>query len=414
MEQFLHLPTIMVVYALGTLVVAVISLGIWWRDRSNRAFAVLGLASVAGIVGAVLHGLRLVVPFWLSTGLGFPLAFAGIGLFWSAFAVFDNRRPSYLAAFAGALLSLAIYPLSLFQDSTVFRAVFAAAVFGVYNGLAAWEVYRGGLREPLPFRPLACAINLGHALLWLARIPFALFVAPPVDAQEHYAVWFVGLSLLSALSNMFGMFSLAMLAKDRSERRYRIAAETDALTGLDNRRSFIARTEAMLARPDEATAMLLFDLDHFKSVNDTDGHLAGDRVLVAFSELLRRQMPENAVVARFGGEEFACLLPGAGLDEGRAIADAFRRAVERHLIPFEGRTLSITVSIGVAVIGEGTVTLDLLLASADTMLYLAKAEGRNCVRALQLPGAKAAAAGRGGASDQAGAISGRILHSRPA
>ncbi|WP_165351132.1 GGDEF domain-containing protein [Ciceribacter ferrooxidans] len=414
MEQFLHLPTIMVVYALGTLVVAIISLGIWWHDRSNKASAMLGLASVAGIVGAVLHGLRLVVPFWLSTGLGFPIAFAGIGLFWSAFAVFENRRPNYLMAFAGALLSLAIYPLPLFQDSTVFRAVFAAVIFGTYNGLAAWEVYRGGRREPLPSRALACGINLGHALLWLARIPFALFVAPPVDAQEHYALWFVALSLLSALSNMFGMFSLAMLARDRSERRYRIAAETDALTGLDNRRSFIAKTEAMLARPGGPSAMLLCDLDHFKAVNDTDGHLAGDRVLVAFSELLRRHMPENAVVARFGGEEFACLLPGAGLEQARTVADAFREAVGRQAIPFEGRTLSVTVSIGVAVKGERIAPLDLLLASADTMLYLAKAEGRNCVRAMQLPGALAASAGRGGASDQAGAVAGRTLHSRPA
>ncbi|RCW21540.1 diguanylate cyclase (GGDEF)-like protein [Ciceribacter lividus] len=404
----------MIVYALGTLVVAVISLGIWWHDRSNKASALLGFACVAGIVGAILHGLRLVLPFWLSTGLGFPIAFVGIGLFWSAFAAFDNRRPNYLMVFAGALLSLAIYPLSLFQDSTVFRAVIAAMVFGVYNGLAAWEVYRGGLREPLPSRPLACAINLGHALLWLARIPFALFVAPPVDAQEHYAAWFVTLSLLSALSNMFGMFSVAMLAKDRSERRYKIAAETDALTGLDNRRSFIAKTEEMLARPAEAAAMLVCDLDYFKQVNDTDGHLAGDRVLVTFAELLRRHMPENAAVARFGGEEFACLLPGARLEQARAVADAFRQAVERQAIPFEGRTLSVTVSIGVAVKGEGRAPLDLLLASADTMLYLAKAEGRNCVRAMQLPAALAASAGRGGASDQAGAVAGRTLNSRPA
>lgn len=378
MNQFLHLPTIMVIYAVGTLMVGTISLSIWLKDRSNEPFRILILAAVVGIAGAVIHGLRNVAPFWLTTGVGFPLIFLGVGLFWCAYTAFEGRRPRYWFATAGAAVSIIITPLPLFQDSTVFRAVFAAVVIGIYNLLCAWETYRGAPKEPLPSRSLAIMINGCHGLLWFARIPLALFVEPP-SSGESYAPWFVVVTLLSALHNIFAMFALSLLGKDRSERRYRIAAETDLLTGMNNRRFFVEHARHHLDQPENRAALLMFDIDKFKSINDTFGHAVGDKVLVAFSECLSRNSEPGWIMARLGGEEFACLIPHAGLETGRKVAERFRQSTERLCIPSENGPIGITVSAGVASNEQEPATLDSLLALADHNLYRAKVSGRNTV-----------------------------------
>lgn len=162
--------------------------------------------------------------------------------------------------------------------------------------------------------------------------------------------------------------------------------DSDGLTGLLNRRAFEQRAVAALAGAGDAPCVLLIcDLDHFKRINDSHGHGAGDEVLSAFGKLLRRVSREKDLVARIGGEEFAFLLPGATLAAGQALAERARAGLSGLVFSFAPRGGAVTASFGIAEHKPGD-TLSELFAQADRRLYQAKAAGRD--RAVAADGAK--------------------------
>jgi diguanylate cyclase len=162
---------------------------------------------------------------------------------------------------------------------------------------------------------------------------------------------------------------------------------TDELTGSYNRRH--ATYEASLYLESAASggmplSVVMIDIDHFKRVNDTYGHDAGDLVLKALARLAHQFLATNTkldspLFARFGGEEFLFLLPGAGAQTAFALADSFRQQVERLTVELPTTGLQITISAGTATCRAGDLSIDTMLKRADTALYEAKANGRNCV-----------------------------------
>ena len=160
-------------------------------------------------------------------------------------------------------------------------------------------------------------------------------------------------------------------------------AHTDGLTGLANRRYFMDRLSSELERSDRyerPLSLIVLDLDHFKEVNDTHGHAAGDAVLKAAAEALRSVCRDVDVPARVGGEEMALLLPETARSGARTVAERVRVRIERrtHTAP-DGATFGVTASLGVAAAGAGARTAEELLQRADEALYRAKDEGRNRV-----------------------------------
>jgi diguanylate cyclase (GGDEF)-like protein len=159
----------------------------------------------------------------------------------------------------------------------------------------------------------------------------------------------------------------------------------DALTGLANRRAFelaLAREIDRVARSGEPALLLTLDIDHFKRVNDTWGHGAGDQVLRAVAAALVDSVRPMDLVARIGGEEFAIILPNCASAFGEAVAERVRRRVERMPVAVApGQQISCTVSIGGAFAPQWVrSTPTLWVERADQQLYLAKAQGRNLVR----------------------------------
>lgn len=165
--------------------------------------------------------------------------------------------------------------------------------------------------------------------------------------------------------------------------RLRVMAETDGLTGLDNRRHIEERLQEFFHHADrlnEPLSVVMCDLDKFKSVNDTYGHQAGDAVLQQFAAILKATAREIDRVGRYGGEEFLCLLPGTVLDAAVTFAERVRKEVEGHAFTFDGGTLHRTASFGVAGWPHPSVTSpDALVKAADDALYVAKETGRNKV-----------------------------------
>ncbi len=157
----------------------------------------------------------------------------------------------------------------------------------------------------------------------------------------------------------------------------------DSLTGAYNRRALFERGEAVFAhalRVHEPMSVVIFDLDFFKSVNDTHGHLVGDEVLRRFASIAQSCLRSNDVLARYGGEEFCVLIPGGTLEVARTIAERVRVAVAEHAFEVDGQRITVTSSAGVACLdGQSVTTLPALLKKADAALYEAKRDGRNRV-----------------------------------
>jgi diguanylate cyclase (GGDEF)-like protein len=167
--------------------------------------------------------------------------------------------------------------------------------------------------------------------------------------------------------------------------RLRDSAIRDALTGLHNRRAFEDRIPGEIAyarRHRTPLALLLFDIDHFKSINDAHGHQAGDAVLVAVARLAQRTLRTEDLIVRYGGEEFLVTCRNLDRTGACALAERLRRAVESLSVPHGKNRLRVTISVGVAVgVSDAAPDASTLIALADQALYEAKRAGRNRVRA---------------------------------
>ena len=203
---------------------------------------------------------------------------------------------------------------------------------------------------------------------------------PPLDDED---VAFADAVVKAAVASIQRAHLLEVARADNA--RLAALAQTDPLTGVLNRRALMERLGGELDRArryGHAVAVLMLDLDHFKQVNDTLGHLVGDGVLRELGELLRSAVRTADFVARYGGEEFVLVLPETNLEGAVAFADRLRERVEAHQFGFAPTgVLRLSASIGVAIFPAPRIgTAEDLLAAADTLLYKAKADGRNRVR----------------------------------
>ena len=238
-----------------------------------------------------------------------------------------------------------------------------------------------------------------HELLFARRKPFGSIAILPLRRQDQ---------LLGAL--VFGsrderrftrhhatdfldhLANVSAVCLENAVNRARLVRSglTDVLTGWSNRRYLETRLSEELSRAQREAgtiSCLLMDIDHFKRVNDTHGHLAGDRVLREIADRVELQVRASDVAARYGGEEFALLLPDTRAEDALTLAERIRLAVSSEPVRLEeGPELEITVSIGVSAISPGRGIEDLkslgeqLIAEADVQLYRAKSDGRNRIR----------------------------------
>ncbi|NWG35272.1 MAG: diguanylate cyclase [Chloroflexi bacterium] len=199
-----------------------------------------------------------------------------------------------------------------------------------------------------------------------------------IDSVEPFHFTSANIELVSAFADQVAVAIENARLFDETQR----LAITDGLTGLYNRRHFmeIARREFERARRyKRPLSAMIFDVDHFKAVNDTYGHAAGDEVLRAIAKLCREEVREADPLGRYGGEEFVGLFVESGAEIAQKVADRLRKGVEKLVIPVGEHSLQVTVSIGIAEQNHFTPNLESLLARADQAMYIAKHRGRNRV-----------------------------------
>lgn len=270
------------------------------------------------------------------------------------------------------------------------RAEYAAplAAFGGSLWLGTQLGGPGVIAYPIPAM-LWCALTYslfataGITLLFsmwtlLAIASGALVIGAPVDTPQAVMSLRVGVTL-TALAPL--AVASVMVARNELLARLQHAASHDPLTQVLNRGGFLARAEDRLAAPAAwPAAVLMMDIDFFKKVNDTHGHAAGDEVLTGFARLASSCLRGGDVLGRLGGEEFAVLLPGCGVDDARVIAQRICEAFAAQPVPLAGGTrLHATVSIGLGCWSAPGTPVGTMLSAADGALYDAKHAGRNRV-----------------------------------
>jgi diguanylate cyclase (GGDEF)-like protein len=280
---------------------------------------------------------------------------------------------------------MAIYMIPEVQRSEAAQSAVTSLLIGFYSisiGAEFWQGRDDALASRLPLAFL-CGLN---GFIHLARV-VAAFVLPNAPAMVGTNLW-VAFSLFQPALIMVagGLYGIG-LGRDRTELELRRTAEIDSLTGVLNRGALMERMQRLIAElrhEPVPVALLIFDLDRFKSINDSYGHVTGDRVLAVFGEAVKECLRGTDLVGRLGGEEFAAVLPGLETATASAVAERVRREFARRRPSHEGMTVLATVSIGVASLPARHADVDRLISLADQALYDAKRSGRDQVREAAL------------------------------
>lgn len=374
--------TLFVVVVTSTFANAALLGWAWYQNRHERTLKWLAVGYVAAGIGSLFLAGRGMIPEVLTVDIANAVIVYGVGTIWVAARVFDGRPAPQAVPLAGVGIWLVAVQIPAIGDSYAVRVIVAAVLTAFYCAIAARELWLSdGLRSRVP----VAAVLVAHAVVVASRIPIALVEAENLTA-EFTSQWFAPMTLETLVFVQALALLMVSLTKERAESRLKTMALTDPLTGLANRRAFFADGQRLVAaarRMGQPTALIAFDLDRFKAINDTFGHPFGDAVLEAFALASREGLRAGDLVGRIGGEEFAALLPGADADEAMAAATRVVALFADIVGVADGERVRFTTSAGLAVSKASTQTIEALLISADRALYEAKNAGGNQLRAAE-------------------------------
>lgn len=390
----MHSPTLVILAAILSALITAVLFTVW---HFNRQIPGLRLWMLSFLGASVLCATLLVrdrMPEVISVLLAQGASAAAALLCWQGSRAYMGQpavRTRHAVGAVAVLLVLSVY-FTAAQPNPGARF----ALMGLFSGtcflLTARTLAHGGLRQ-VPARYLLAGVMVVHGVWVLIRpLLFRLAAQSSTETQTGLLAQlsqFVTLEATVAL--VLIAFCVLVLTNEFATTELRRLAEVDALTGVFNRRAFLTLLDKALSRAQRMQTtlpVLLIDLDHFKRINDTWGHQRGDEALRHFVELAHRCLRKEDIIGRLGGEEFAIFLPDVDSAGGLTVAERLRALVEAHPLEVEGRSLSMTVSIGVALASTGD-TAQTALQRADAAMYAAKERGRNRVEIsrLQVQGA---------------------------
>jgi diguanylate cyclase (GGDEF)-like protein len=342
----------------------------WWGTAYLLGACSVALWTVAGNALGEMFSLALNA-----------VGFLACGMVWNASRVFHGRKPNLPGLALGAIAWIAAV-MTLPPEASAMRMTIGGGIVAVYAALTATELWSERRRAQQRRWP-ALAVPVLHGLVLMLPILLGDLLHPDGDMASG-SIWVTVFSVELLLYAVGTVFVIFMLVSERTVTAHKTAASMDPLTGMFNRRGFAEATSRVIEREANAgrpVTVMIFDIDHFKSINDRFGHPAGDEILKLFATVVVSSLRITDLSGRVGGEEFAALLP-CSLEEGVVAAERVREAFEHSGIVDETGPVDTTVSIGVAGGPAGT-ELEVLLAAADTALYQAKRGGRNRVEAAE-------------------------------
>jgi len=316
------------------------------------------------------------LPSWASAGVGNALGAVGVALYFVAIRQFLGRRYGrpWLLAMVAVVTAVGAVSGSQYAVATIFNG-FVYGLVQLLNGHGLWQRPQAELRRVQRVVAL-CYLLMGVVLP--LRAAGLLLAGAQIDYLNMPLTWQEPIYIFGFLFVIVTNLGFLQLCKMRAEAEVRQQAMTDGLTGLANRRALndaMAHELAMARRSHQPYAVLMADVDHFKRINDQQGHRAGDEALAAFAQRLRAALRAQDLPFRYGGEEFCVLLPDTDAAGAAVLAERLRVAVAQ---PAGTAAPMITASFGATVWQPGD-TADALFSRADRALYRAKELGRDRV-----------------------------------
>jgi len=372
MSNDLDMPTILFLqktsYIAGALTLGYLRL----TSAESRGVGLLSASFIVLAGGSTLAGHAEIHPSLYAplSLVNIVLAVLGYCLLGLAFVVISNpdRKIATWLVVIPAASTLAVGLFTDFHLNNTYRATTFTFLGCLTMAATAIIVLRDAHREPIPIRKLVAAILGSTSILSLTLgLEFAFGTFPLLDVASGF--------FLMILSKFVLAISIVIFISERQHLKIKRLADRDALTGLYNRRFF---NSTVPSRLDPGDAILYLDIDHFKQLNDRWGHAAGDEVLQIMGHAMKETLPQFALLARQGGEEFIVFLPAA-TEDAMVHAERIRKTICELRYPSIPRDIVITTSIGVARASRANNELSHLCREADRALYLAKAGGRNRV-----------------------------------
>lgn len=369
--------TAMMLWATEALTLAVLMIGAWFYDRRQAVTGLWGLGFGLHGMGIALVGLRGVIPDIVSIIGGNGLMLLGIAAWCNGVLHYDGQRLRLfpvlpLVAWLAALLVPDIME-SFWARSVVVQLAAGAAYFTL--GMLLLFGHREQRATRVAFA-LVCTVQS----CLMVKMAYDCFYVRPSNFLEMPSL------ITFTVGNIFclvaGILLGAQMLMARAGAHLQHLADSDPLTGVFNRRGLLDRFHQLCRRTGGAkshVALVLFDLDHFKQVNDRYGHKAGDIVLTEFCRVATTCLGDRGIFGRMGGEEFACVMQVGGPAEAIGITEAIRLTLEHSDITVDDTAsiVSVTVSCGIALSPIASAALDPMLIRADRALYGAKFAGRN-------------------------------------
>ena len=380
----LDMPTISVVSLAATTIVGLLLCFVWWRERSSALIGWWGVAQLVMASGIAFAATASAVKQPSLTVFGQALMVLSAAIMWMAVRGFEGRRlnPLLVAIWpCGVVIAAATGLVANFDQ----RLILASTLMATLNLMAAAEfTYQETDRLVSRWPAIVLLVITGAS--FLAWMPLTLTMPVREVGLVYASSWMPSVILIALLSRIALAFMVLAIVKERLELEQRMYALTDALTGLPNRRALFESADELADHSKflkgEPVSVMVFDLDHFKKINDTYGHRLGDRVLQQFANTLLEELDAGTILGRLGGEEFAAILPGVDLSAAAAKAECVRAAFANTAAVIDGLAVAGTVSIGVAAHDDIDCDIGLLFHRADGALYAAKQTGRNRVQVI--------------------------------
>ncbi len=374
--------TLMMAGSITTALAGLALLGVWIQLRRETALLWWSTANIIYAAGIYAAGIALFAASPLNDGLpafvvGTMLSNAAAPMFWIGAVTFNRHKTPGWAV----LLALGAWLVTEAVAQTIFRNPYIGLIgWVIWLSLAAFELWRGRA-EHIPARWPLIAFLAIHALVNLGGVRDALTGELHRGSAAPLNSWFGAILFEGIVFAMASAVFMALLCKERETQEFMRAARRDSLTGIVNHGALLESAQRLFTRcrkNEMPFSLIMFDLDHFKSINDRHGHRAGDDVLRAFVDTVRGLLRPTDLFGRYGGEEFTVILPGAAIETAYVIADRVRHTfAETHRF-LNGQPLDATVSAGVAEAGAD-MTFGDTVDAADRAMYQAKNLGRNRV-----------------------------------
>jgi diguanylate cyclase (GGDEF) domain len=359
----------------------VLALLIGWLNARHESYLVHGAAGVGLVVLALTAmGLRNGAYDMIHQLLPFAVLEAGFSCIYSSARLFRNRQASLLPPVIVGAVSVVVTAVPLLAGLSGLGTLMLNAMSAVIMLLCAREFWLS--RAESRHAMVATATLYGLTAISFAACAAVLAIEGSWVLDGPPDNWAEDFNSIMSLVGLTGIGALTLtLHHARAARRHRLEANTDSLTGVLNRRALFSLFRESDLVP--GLAVLMFDLDHFKQINDRRGHAEGDRVLQQFARVLRDALRDDDIVARLGGEEFCVLLPNLGGEAAKVVAERIRTGFADLAIPTGKDELIATVSVGLAT-GGSDESFASVLSRADAALYKAKSAGRNQVQLAAL------------------------------